>query len=168
MTINPKSKEELELLAAGYVLDDLDPEERDLVDKLIRTNSAMREEIARSIQVTVILASNVPEKTPSASLKDKIVRSFSKQNNEVKVKSSKAIVVNLGNWFQQKFTAGWRSTSELSIASAAPAFRNSSVSGSKKIAIGKEETTIILIIKVAETTLSERDVILEILPESGK
>ncbi len=49
MTMNTFNSDELELLAAGYVLDDLDEAEMAQVEQLIQSSPAMREQIQQSL-----------------------------------------------------------------------------------------------------------------------
>ena len=177
MNVNRLNTEELELLAAGYVLDDLDSLEKAQVEELIRTSEAMREQIRQSIAVMGVLATNVSEKIPSPSLKDKITQTFEKQkqsskvieqSENVSVTSSLKTRINLGNWFQEMFTGGWQTVDDLFTDSTlTPVFRNSAISGGKKIAIG-ENITIILMVRITQSSLSKRDVIIEILPTSSQ
>lgn len=155
------NQEELELLAAGYVLNDLDETEQALVEKLIQTNTAMRKHIRQSIAVMGILATNVPQKSPPESLKTKITQSF-----EIPFSTPKK--TNLDNWFQEIFEIGWQTATELLLGNQtlSPAFRSFGVTMGKKITIQPNLTSIILIVKITKTSSVDRDVILEILPSS--
>jgi len=153
------SSEELELLAAGYVLNDLDETEQALVAELIETNAAMREQIRQSIAVMGILATNLPQKSPPQSLKTKITQVF-----ETEFSGQKK--TNLDNWFQEIFEAGWQTAAELlGNQTLSPAFRSVGVARAKTITIQPDNPiSIILMLKITKTSLSQRNVILEILP----
>ncbi len=181
MTTNTFNPEELELLAAGYVLDDLDEAEKAQVEELIRTNPAMVEQIRQSIAVMEILAADVPPSSTSLNLKNKIIQAFVKEKNELKtisesenlaVKSLRKTTINLSNWFLDEFEAGWQKAAGLlSTPTLTPAFRHSGISGEKTIGqktitIGPDRTTIILILTVTQTSLSDRDVTIEVKPSS--
>jgi anti-sigma-K factor RskA len=165
--MNTFNAEEMELLAAGYVLDDLDETERLQVEELIESSPAMREQIRQSMAVMGILATDAEPMSPPVGLKNKISSKFEKENNLIQ--SAKKNLIQLDNWFQQIFDAGWQTATELlKTPSVAPAFRNSGVEGAKLISIGSNNTPIILIVRVRETQESERDVAVEILPELEK
>lgn len=175
MTImNTFNAEEIELLAAGYVLDDLDEAERLQVEQLIASSPAMREQIRQSMAVMGILATDTEPISPPAGLKNKISFMYEQEKERVStiesknssLQSLKKKPINLENWFQEIFEAGWQVATELlENPSFAPAFRNSGVEGGRLISIGSSNTPIILIVRVRETQECERDIAVEILPE---
>ena len=167
--------DELELLAAGYVLDDLDPAEIAQVEQLIQSSPAMREQIRQSLAVMGILATDAPQIVPPVGLKDKIAQAFDEEKNggtivsdaeNVLVKSPEKTIINLENWLQEIFETSWQKAAELlETPTVTPAFRNSGVEGGRVISIGSNNTPIILIVRVTQTSPSNRDVMVEILPE---
>ena len=174
MTMTTFSSDELELLAAGYVLDDLDEAEMAQVEQLIQSSPAMREQIRQSLAVMGILATDAPQISPPVGLKDKITQAFEEkdlgkivfESENVPVKSREKTIINLENWFQEIFEAGWQMATELlETPTVIPAFRHSGVEGGRVISIGPDNTPIILIVRVTETSTSNRDVVVEILPE---
>ncbi len=175
MTMTTFSSDELELLAAGYVLDDLDEAEMAQVEQLIQSSPAMREQIRQSLAVMGILASDAPPISTPVGLKERITQALDEEKDGVKiisepknlpVKSQEKTIVNLENWFQEIFEAGWQMATELlETPTVIPAFRNSGVEGGRVISIGSDNTPIILIVRVTETSTSNRDVVVEILPE---
>lgn len=175
MAITEFNADELELLAAGYVLDDLDEEEMVLVEELMRSSSAMGEQIRQSLAVMGILTSDAEPISPPVGLKDKIGQAFDREKSfpniiseseNIPVKSQPKTIINLENWFQQIFEAGWQRTTELlETPTLTPAFRNSGVEGGRVISLGSENISIILVVKVTEISPSKRDVVVEILPE---
>ena len=80
MTMTTFSSDELELLAAGYVLDDLDEAEMAQVEQLIQSSPAMREQIRQSLAVMGILATDAPQISPPVGLKDKITQAFEEKD----------------------------------------------------------------------------------------
>ena len=191
MTMTTFSSDELELLAAGYVLDDLDEAEMAQVEQLIQSSPAMREQIRQSLAVMGILATDAPQISPPVGLKDQIRQAFDEEKDvvntsigygeetspplsvkivseseNVPVKSREKKIINLENWFQEIFEAGWQMATELlETPTVIPAFRNSGVEGGRVISIGSDNTPIILVVRVTETSTSNRDVVVEILPE---
>ncbi len=175
MTITTFNSDELELLAAGYVLDDLDEAEMAQVEQLIQSSPAMREQIRQSLAVMGILATDAPQISPPVGLKDQIRQAFDEEKDlgkivseseNIPVKSREKTIINLENWFQEIFEAGWQMATELlETPTFTPAFRNSGVEGGRVISIGSDNTPIILIVRVTETSPSNRDVVVEILPE---
>ena len=166
MTINTFNAEELELLAAGYVLDDLDEAEMAQVEQLIQSSPAMREQIRQSLAVMGMLTSDADPISPPVGLKNKIRQTFDREKGTVPVKSSEKTLINLENWFQEIFEAGWQTAAELlETPTLTPAFRNSGVEGGRLISIGSDNTPIILIVRVIQTSISNRDVAVEIIPE---
>ena len=174
MKITTLNSDELELLAAGYVLDDLDEAEMALVEQLIQSSPAMREQIQQSLAVMGILATDAPPISPPVGLKDKITQVFDEkdlgkivsESENIPVKSREKTIINLENWFQEIFEAGWQMATELlETPTFTPAFRNSGVEGGRVISIGPDDTPIILVVRVTETSTSNRDVVVEILPE---
>ena len=173
--MNTFNAEEIELLAAGYVLDDLDEAEMVQVEQLIKSSPAMREQIRQSMAIMGILASDAEPISPPAGLKDKIRQAFAEEKNEIEtisqpenasVKNREKTIINLENWFQEIFEAGWQMATELlETPTLTPAFRTSGVEGGRLISIGSDNTPIILIVRVTETSPSNRDVAVEILPE---
>ncbi len=175
MTITEFNTDELELLAAGYVLDDLDEEEMALVEELLRSSSAMGEQIRQSLAVMGILTSDAEPISPPVGLKDKIGQAFDREKSfpniiseseNVPVKPLEKTIINLENWFQGMFEAGWQMATELlETPTLTPAFRNSGVEGGRVISLGLENVSIILVVRVTETSTSNRDVVVEILPQ---
>ena len=174
MTMNTFNTEEMELLAAGYVLDDLDEAERLQVEELIESSPAMGEQIRQSMAVMGFLVTNAEPMSPPVGLKNKINSAFEREKERGKnieeknnlLQSAKKNLIQLDDWFQEIFEAGWQTATELlETPSVAPAFRNSGVEGGKVISIGSNNTPIILIVRVKETQESERDIAIEILPE---
>ncbi len=166
MEINTFDSEELELLAAGYVLDDLDEAERLQVEQLIQSSPAMGEQIRQSLAVMGILASDAEPISPPVGLKNKIRQAFDEEKSNVPVKNREKTIINLENWFQEIFEAGWQMATELlETPTLTPAFRTSGVEGGRLISIGSDNTPIILIVRVTETSPSNRDVAVEILAE---
>lgn len=160
--MNTFNSEQLELLAAGYVLDDLDDEEMAQVEELIKSSPAMREHIRQSLELMGMLTNSVEQVSPPMELKDKIKSVFQQEKNIPKQKN----IINLDNWFQDLFEAGWQiATDLLETPTVTPAFRNSGVAGGKLITIGSDHKPIILIVRVKNTTPSDRDVEIEILSE---
>ena len=166
MTINTFNAEELELLAAGYVLDDLDETEMAQVEQLIQSSPAMREQIRQSLAVMGMLTNDAEPISPPVGLKHKIRQTFDREKGNVSVKSNEKTIINLENWFQEIFEAGWQMATELlETPTLTPAFRTSGVEGGRLISIGSDSTPIILIVRVTQTSTSNRDVTVEILPE---
>ena len=162
--MNAFNLEELESLAAGYVLDDLNEAEMMQVEELIQTSPAMREQIRQSLSVMGMLTADVEPISPPASLKDKIKLTFDRDN--VPRQSLEKTIVNLENWFQEIFAAGWQTATELlETPSLAPAFRSTGVEGGILVSIGSDITPIILVVRVIQTSTSDRDVAVEILPK---
>ncbi|MGK7886971.1 MAG: DUF1822 family protein [Crocosphaera sp.] len=160
--MNTFDSEQLELLAAGYVLDDLDEEEMAQVEELIESSPAMREQIRQSLELMGILTDSVEKISPPVELKHKITSMFSEEKNI----SIQKTIINLDNWFQDLFETGWQTATELlETPTLTPAFRNSGVEGAKLITIGSDHKPIILIVRVKNTTPSDRDVEIEILSE---
>lgn len=63
-------------LAAGYVLDDLDPDERTTFEQMMLTDAALRQEV-RDLQIALGgLAMNVPQLEPPAHLRAKTLAAF--------------------------------------------------------------------------------------------
>lgn len=172
MTINTLNIEELELLAAGYVLDDLDEAEMAQVEQLIQSSPTMREQIRQSLAVMGILATDIPPISPPIELKDKITRTFDSEkiifeSEKLPVISPEKTIINLENWLQEIFESGWQMATELlGTSTLAPAFRNSGVEGGRLISIGRDNQPIILIVRVIDSSPLERDVVVEILPQS--
>lgn len=166
MEINTFNSEELELLAAGYVLDDLDEAEMAQVEQLIQSSPAMREQIRQSLAVMGMLPSDADPVSPPVGLKNKIRQTFDREKGTVPVKFREQTLINLENWFQEIFEAGWQTAAELlETPTLTPAFRTSGVEGGRLISIGSDNTPIILIVRVRQTSTSNRDVAVEILPE---
>ncbi|MGK7950877.1 MAG: DUF1822 family protein [Xenococcaceae cyanobacterium] len=166
MEINTLNSEELELLAAGYVLDDLDEAEMAQVEQLIQSSPAMREQIRQSLAVMGMLTSDADPISPPVGLKNKIKQAFDEEKGTVSLKSREQTIINLENWFQEIFEAGWQTAAELlETPTLTPAFRTSGVEGGRLISIGSDNTPIILIVRVTQTSTSNRDVAVEILPE---
>ncbi|MEM9272054.1 MAG: DUF1822 family protein [Cyanobacteria bacterium P01_F01_bin.143] len=161
-TFNP---EEMELLAAGYVLDDLDEAEKLQVEELIKTSPTMREEIRKSMAVMGVLATDAQPMSPPVSLKNQVSFAFEEKKKSL-LQTSKKTLIQLDNWFQQLFDEGWQTVSELlETPSIDPAFRNYGVEGARSIYLGSNNVPIILIVRIRETQESERDIAVEILPE---
>ena len=175
MTITTFNSDELELLAAGYVLDDLDEAEMAQVEQLIQSSPAMREQIRQSLAVMGILASDAPPISTPVGLKERITQAFDEEKDggkiiseseNVPVKYREKTIINLENWFQEIFEAGWQMATELlETPTVTPAFRNYGVEGGRVISIGADNTPIIFIVRVIETSISNRDVVVEILPK---
>ena len=166
MTMNTFNSDELELLAAGYVLDDLDEAEMAQVEQLIQSSPAMREQIRQSLAVMGLLATDADPISPPVGLKNKIRQTFDREKGNVPVKSREKTIINLENWFQEIFESGWQMATELlETPTVTPAFRTSGVEGGRVISIGSDNTPIILIVRVRETSTCDRDVVVEILPE---
>ena len=70
--MNTFDSEQLELLAAGYVLDDLDDEEMAQVEELIESSPAMREHIRHSLELMGMVTDSVQKISPPMELKGKI------------------------------------------------------------------------------------------------
>lgn len=71
--VNSMLSNELKELAVGYVLDELEPAEIIRVERLMKENPELIEEI-RELQSTMgIIVSSVPEIEPPADLLDKIM-----------------------------------------------------------------------------------------------
>ena len=163
--MNTFNAEEMELLAAGYVLDDLDEAEKLQVEELIKTSPTMREEIRKSMAVMGVLATDAEPMSPPVSLKNQVSFAFEEKKKSL-LQTSKKKLIQLDNWFQQLFDEGWQTVSELlETPSIAPAFRNSGVEGARLISIGSDKTAIILIVRVKETQDRSRDIAVEILPQ---
>ncbi|HAC64312.1 MAG TPA: hypothetical protein DCF68_12420 [Cyanothece sp. UBA12306] len=160
--MNTFDSEQLELLAAGYVLDDLDEEEMAQVEELIQSSPAMREQIRQSLELMGMVTNSVEPVSPPMELKDKITSVFPEDKNIPRQKT----IINLDNWFQDLFETGWQMATELlETPTVTPAFRNSGVAGAKLITIGSNNQPIILIVRVKNTTPLDRDVEIEILSE---
>lgn len=160
--MNTFDSEQLELLAAGYVLDDLDEEEMAQVEELIQSSPEMREQIRQSLELMGMVTNSVEPVSPPMELKDKITSVFPEEKNI----SIQKTIINLDNWFQDLFETGWQMATELlETPTVTPAFRNSGVAGAKLITIGSNHQPIILIVRVKNTTPSDRDVEIEILSE---
>ena len=156
---------ELELLAAGYVLDDLDEAEKLQLEELIESSPAMREQIRQSMAVMGILAADAEPVSPPVGLKNKVSFAFEKDTNSL-IQSAKKNLIQLDNWFQQLFDAGWQTVTELlETPDVAPAFRTSGVEGARVISLGSNHKPVILIVRVRETSICDRDIVVEILPE---
>lgn len=163
--MNTFNAEELEMLAAGYVLDDLDEAEKLQVEELLKSSPAMREQIRQSMELMGGLATNAELLVPPTGLKDKVVLAFESQQESLLV-SSKKKLVQLDNWLQHLFDEGWQAVTDLlETPSMAPAFRNSGVEGARLVSFGAEQPPIVLVVKVQETSVSDRDVAVEILPQ---
>lgn len=87
--MNTFNAEEIELLAAGYVLDDLDEAERLQVEQLIASSPAMREQIRQSMGVMGILATDAEPISPPVGLKNKISFMFEQDKERVSTRESK-------------------------------------------------------------------------------
>lgn len=159
------SLEKIELLAAAYVLDDLDEDEKEQVDNLIQTSSAMQEEIKKFLATMSILATSVPERSPSPSLKTKISKSFQENFHSDNLSNALLMPTRFSNWFQKIFTEGWQTLDELLSDStfALESFRNSGVSGGKKINIS-DNKSIILAVKIKKSSPTVFNILLEVLP----
>ena len=165
MVMTKLNAEELELLAAGYVLDDLDEAEKLQVEELLKSSPAMREQIRQSMAIMGILATDAEPMMPPVGLKNKISSAFEEKTNPL-LQSTKKKIIQLDNWLQQLFDEGWQAVTELlETPSVAPAFRNSGVEGTRIISLGSDDTPIILIVRVRETSTCDRDIAVEILPE---
>ena len=141
MEINTFNSEELELLAAGYVLDDLDEAEMAQVEQLIQSSPAMREQIRQSLAVMGMLTGDANPVSPPVGLKNKIRQTFDREKGNVPLKSREKTIINLENWFQEIFEAGWQMATELlETPTFTPAFRNSGVEGGRVISIGPDNT----------------------------
>ena len=163
--MNTFNAEELEMLAAGYVLDDLDEAEKLQVEELLKSSPVMREQIRQSMTLMGILATDPEPLTPPAGLKGKVISAFEKEQESLLV-SSKKKLVQLDNWLQQLFNDGWQTVSELlETPSMAPAFRNSGVEGARLVSLGSGQIPIVLVVRVRETSVCDRDVAVEILPQ---
>ena len=175
MTSMKFDADELELLAAGYVLDDLDEEEMVLVEELMRSSPTMREQIRQSLAVMGLLGTDADPIPLPVGLKDKIRSVFEEEKDAVKivaqpknvpVKTIEKTIINLENWFQEIFESSWQIATELlATPTVTPAFRNSGVEGGRVISIGSDDTPVILIVRVKKTSTSNRDLVVEILPE---
>ncbi len=166
--MNTFDSEQLELLAAGYVLDDLDEEEMAQVEELIQSSPEMREQIRQSLELMGMLTNSVEQISPPVELKDKIKSVFPEEKNITETNNIpiQKTIINLDNWFQELFETGWQIATELlETPTFTPAFRNSGVEGAKLITIGSDHKPIILIVRVKNTTPSDRDVEIEILSE---
>ena len=76
--------------------------------------------------------------------------------------------VNLSGWLEGIYETSWKTIETFlgtNSHSLAFNFRNSGVEGGRVISIGSDNTPIILIVRVTETSTSNRDVVVEILPE---
>ncbi len=157
----------------GY--DDLDQAEMAQVEQLIQSSPAMREQIRQSLYVMGLLATDANPISPPVGLKDKIRQGFDEEKDAIKtvsqpknisVKSREKTIINLENWFQEIFEGGWQMAAEfLETPIVTPAFRNSGVGGGRVISIDPDSTPIILIVRVTQTSTSNRDVMVEIIPE---
>ncbi len=160
--MNTFDSEQLELLAAGYVLDDLDEEEMAQVEELIESSPAMREHIRQSLELMGMVTDSVQKISPPMELKNKI-QSVLQEEKNIPIQKK---IITLDNWFQEIFESGWQMATELlETPTFTPAFRNSGVEGAKLISMGSNNQAIILIVRVKNTTPSDRDVEVEILPE---
>lgn len=163
MESNQFNSEQLELLAAGYVLEDLDEAEMARVKQLIESSRVMREQIGQSLAVMANLVTEAPQIPPPIGLKEKVKAAFAKKT---KTLSENKNIVNLANWFDEIFAEGWQVGSQLlGNNTIGPAFRNTGVAAGRKILIGGDRTVIVLMVRVIETSLLERDLVVEIFPE---
>ncbi|MDJ0692088.1 MAG: hypothetical protein QNJ41_26790 [Xenococcaceae cyanobacterium MO_188.B32] len=75
--------------------------------------------------------------SPTPPLSVKIIS----EPKNVPVQSRAKTIINLENWFQEIFEAGWQMAAELlETPSVTPAFRNSGVEGGRVISIGPDNT----------------------------
>lgn len=81
------SSEYLEELIAGYVLEELDSEEAEELERLLAQNPEIVKEIAQLQEVMALLPYEIPEVQPSAQLRSKILAVA--QANEIPVASKK-------------------------------------------------------------------------------
>jgi anti-sigma factor RsiW len=82
--------EQLQLLIAGYVLGDLDPEEATEFERLLADNPAIANEVAR-FQQTLELAYAPPEESPPAHLRSNILDAYrmARQDSEQQTATSR-------------------------------------------------------------------------------
>lgn len=114
MSNSPLSNE-LQELAAGYVLDDLDSPEVVQVERLMQENPAFLAEIKQLQAVTAIMVSSVPQQQPPAGLLDKIMAEIS-PTPQVDLSQ---VLVNLGQWFDNIFEPLWQPPESLNLAFSA-------------------------------------------------
>ena len=163
--MNTFNADELELLAAGYVLDDLDEAEKLQVEELLKSSPEMREQIRQSMAVMGILSTDAEPISPPLALKDKVSSAFAVANPSIAQSAQKSLI-QLDNWFQQLFDQGWQTVSELlGTSQIAPAFRNSGAEGARLVSLGSEASPVVLVVRVKEAQNCDRDVTVEILPQ---
>jgi hypothetical protein len=80
---NTSLSDELQELAAGYILDNLDEAEMMDLERLMQENSALREELKGLEEVMGILAYDVPVMQPPAHLRDRILQAAKISTSEV-------------------------------------------------------------------------------------
>jgi hypothetical protein len=117
MTTSPLSNE-LQELAAGYVLDDLETAEVAQVERLMGENPAFLEEIRQLQAVTGIMASSIPQMQPPKGLLDKIMATVAPPDPPTQVDPNQGLV-NLGGWLNEIFESLWQPPEALNLAFSA-------------------------------------------------
>jgi hypothetical protein len=80
---NTSLSDELQELAAGYILDNLDEAEMMDLERLMQENSALREELKGLEEVMGILAYDAPVMQPPAHLRDRLLQAAKISTSEV-------------------------------------------------------------------------------------
>ena len=72
--MNRRLSDEFQELAAGYILDDLDEDQSDEIERSMQTDEALRQELQELQAVMGILANDAPPMQPPAYLRDRILQ----------------------------------------------------------------------------------------------
>ncbi len=115
---NSPLSENLQELAAGYVLDDLEAEELARAERLMNDNPAFLREVRHLQTVTGEIINTIPRLQPPPYLLDKIMVALTESAPRGGVDVGQ-MLVNLGVWLEETFQPLWQSPEELNLAFSA-------------------------------------------------
>lgn len=158
---NSPLSNELQELAAGYVLDDLEDAEVAQVEKLMGENPALLEEIRQLQGVMGTMASGVPQMQPPAGLLDKIMAAVGSPNSVPQVDVDQ-MLVNLGRWLDEIFEPLWQPPEALNLAFSVrrttTGLKETIIKRGKVIELGQQTEAQVVVLLVEVTPQSEEQI----------
>jgi len=152
--INSSLSDELQELAAGYVLDDLEPEEVSRVEQLIEENPAFLAEIRELQGVMGAIASSVPQRQPPAGLLDQVMAAVDSPQEKTEANLSQ-LFVNLGHWLDEIFEPLWESPETLNLAFTARRtadLQEAAIQRGKVIELGAQSVVLLMGVTAQENS----------------
>lgn len=162
--INYSLTNELRELAAGYVLDDLEPAEVNRVEQLIEDNPAFREEVRQLQGVMGTIATSVPQMQPPAGLHDQIMAAINAPNSSSEMNINQ-VFVNLGHWLEEVFEPFWESPEALNLAFSTrrtPGLQEALIQRGKAIELGSDNQVQSVVLLMGITAQSHEKVSISI------